>query len=113
MFWPDEIREAEFPELEKDVKVRDQEIQMAQSLIDNLTEDWDPSRYTDEYREALLDIVQRKIEGEEVEIVEPQEPTKVSDLMEALKRSVEETRKEAAKETGRKRKAPARKRAAS
>ncbi|HWC32422.1 MAG TPA: Ku protein [Actinomycetota bacterium] len=113
MYWPDEIREAEFPELDKDVKVRDQEIQMAQSLIDNLTEDWKPDRYTDEYREALLDIVQRKVEGEEVEIVEPPEPTKVSDLMEALKRSVEDTRKEAAKETGKKRKAPARKRAAS
>ena len=113
MFWPDEIREAEFPELEKETKVRDQEVQMAQSLIDNLTEDWSPDRYTDEYREALLDIVQRKVEGEEVEVVEPPEPTKVSDLMEALKRSVEETRKEAAKETGKKRKAPARKRAAS
>ncbi len=113
MFWPDEIREAEFSELDKETKVRDQEVQMAQSLIDNLTEDWKPERYTDEYREALLDIVQRKVEGEEVEVVEPPEPTKVSDLMEALKRSVEETRKEAAKETGKKRKAPARKRAAS
>ncbi len=114
MYWPDEIREAEFPELEKDSKVRDQEVQMAQSLIDNLTEGWDPDRYRDEYREALLDIVEKKVEGEEIEIVEEPEPTKVSDLMEALKRSVEDTRKEAKKPAAKKgKKSTARKRAAS
>jgi len=113
MFWPDEIRAAEFPELEKDIKVRAQEVQMAQSLIDNLTEEWDPTRYRDEYREALLEIVEKKVEGEEIEVVEAPEPTRVADLMEALKQSVEKTRKETAKPSRKPRKAAGRKRAAS
>src|SRR6266496_2094581 len=54
MYWPDEIREAKFEELDKDAKLRPQEIQMARTLIDNLTEDWDPQQYHDEYRNALL-----------------------------------------------------------
>jgi DNA end-binding protein Ku len=112
MYWPDEIRPAEFEELDKDVKVRPQEVQMAESLIDNLTDDWDPTRYRDEYREALLEIVEKKVAGEEIEIVEAPEETKVVDLMEALKQSVESTKKQAgAKSSGRK--AAGRKKAAS
>jgi DNA end-binding protein Ku len=96
MFWPDEIREPAIEGLDKEVSVRDQEVQMAQSLIDNLTDDWDPTRYTDEYREALLEIVEKKVAGEEVEVVEAPEPAPVVDLMDALKQSVEATKKEEA-----------------
>jgi DNA end-binding protein Ku len=104
MFWPDEIREAAIEGIDKDVSVRDQEVQMAQSLIENLTDEWDPQRYQDEYRQALMEIVEKKVAGEEIEIVEPAEPAKVTDLMEALKQSVEATKKEArpAKAGGRK-----------
>ncbi|HJV04835.1 MAG TPA: Ku protein [Actinomycetota bacterium] len=97
MYWPDEIRAAEFEELDQDVKIRPQEVQMAESLIENLTDEWDPTRYRDEYREALLEIVEKKVAGEEIEIVEPPEETKVVDLMEALKASVEQTKKAPAK----------------
>jgi DNA end-binding protein Ku len=108
MFWPDEIREADFPELEKTQKVSDKELQMAKSLIENLTEGWKPDAYTDEYREALLEIVEKKVAGEEVEVIEAPEPTKVVDLMEALKQSVESTKKAPAKKgSGRRRKAAA------
>jgi DNA end-binding protein Ku len=108
MFWPDEIREADFPELEKTQKVSDKELQMAKSLIENLTEGWKPDAYTDEYREALLEIVEKKVAGEEVEVIEAPEPTKVVDLMEALKQSVEKTKKAPAKKaSGRRRKAAA------
>ena len=96
MYWPDEIRAADFPELEKDAKLRPQEVQMARTLIDNLTEDWDPEQYRDEYREALLDIVEKKVAGEEIEFIEAPEPTRVVDLMEALKASVEAAKKPAA-----------------
>jgi len=96
MFWPDEIRAAEFEELEKRAKVRPQEVEMARSLIENLTEPWAPERYTDEYRQALIDIVEKKVAGEEIEIVEASEPEKVVDLMEALKQSVEATKKKPA-----------------
>ena len=106
MFWPDEIREAAIEGLDKDVSVRDQEVQMAQALIENLTDDWEPGRYRDDYREALMEIVEKKVAGEEIEVIEAPEPAKVTDLMEALKQSVEATKKETAgkgKSGGRKR----------
>jgi len=93
MFWPDEIRSAAFEELDKAVKVRPQEVEMARSLIDNLTDKWDPEAFADEYREALLGIVEKKVAGEEIEVVEAPEPERVVDLMEALKQSVEATKK--------------------
>ena len=109
MYWPDEIREAEFEELQKPVKLRPQEVQMAQALIENLTEDWVPEQFTDEYRAALMDIVEKKAAGEEIVVAEPEEEAKVVDLMEALKASVEAAKKpaKAKKATGaaRKRKA--------
>jgi DNA end-binding protein Ku len=98
MFWPDEIRETKFDELAKaaDVKPRLQEIQMAKTLIDNLTDDFKPEQFRDEYREALLQVVEAKAEGREVEAAPEPEPAKVVDLMEALKASVEATKKRAA-----------------
>ena len=94
MYWPDEIRADEFEELDKKVDVRDQEVQMAQSLIDNLSEPWAPDRFKDEYREALLEIVDKKAKGETIEAPEEAAPSKVVDLMEALKASVEAVKKE-------------------
>ena len=96
MFWPDEIRAADFEVLDKKVQIRDQEVQMAKSLIDNLTEAFKPDAFRDEYRDALLDIVEKKVSGEEIEVFPEPEPTKVVDLMEALKASVEQTKKKAA-----------------
>jgi len=92
MFWPDEIRAAEFDGVNVDQKVRDQELEMARQLIANLTSGWNPEEYTDEYREALLHIVEKKVAGEEIEIVEAEAPAKVIDLMAALKASVAEAR---------------------
>jgi DNA end-binding protein Ku len=103
MFWPDEIREAKFPELDQEVRVSDKEVQMAESLIENLSEPWSPEAYQDEYRVALLDIVEKKVAGEEIEEIAPVEPARVVDLMDALKQSVEATKKATgAKKGGRK-----------
>jgi DNA end-binding protein Ku len=63
MYWPDEIREADFGGVDVDLKVRDQELQMARQLIENLTGEWNPGEFTDEYREGLLKIVEAKING--------------------------------------------------
>ena len=93
MYWPDEIREAEFGDADVDVKVRDQELGMARQLIESLTAEWNPEEYTDEYREALMQIVEAKVNGEEIEIVEPEPTAKVVDLMEALKASVAAAKK--------------------
>jgi DNA end-binding protein Ku len=109
MFWPDEIREAEFGGVDVDQKIRDNELEMAQTLIDNLTGDWDPAAFTDEYREGLLNIVEAKINGEEIEVVEPEPTAKVVDLMEALKASVAAAKKGAEPEEPTSKKPPARK----
>ncbi len=94
MYWPDEIRGAEFGDVDVDVKVRAQELEMARQLIEGLTADWNPEEFTDDYREALLKIVEAKINGEEVELVEVEPTAKVVDLMEALKASVAAAKKE-------------------
>ena len=67
MYWPDEIRAAEFDTLDADGKVRANEVEMAKQLIESLTEPWNPEGFTDEYREALLEIVEKKLAGEPIE----------------------------------------------
>jgi DNA end-binding protein Ku len=109
MFWPDEIREADFGGVDVEQKIRDNELEMAQTLIDNLTAAWDPGTYTDEYREGLLNIVEAKINGEEIEVVEPEPTAKVVDLMEALKASVAAAKKETKPQEPASKKPPARK----
>ncbi len=89
MFWPDEIRAARFDELDEEVELRPQEIKMARSLIDSLTDDFEPKDFQDEYRAALEDLISKKVQGEEVTYAEPAEPSKVVDLMDALRASVE------------------------
>ena len=90
MHWPDEIRSPEFEELDKRVDVRDAEVKMARQLIQQLSGEFNPGEFTDEYRTRLEELVERKVEGEEVTVAATpeEEPTKVVDLMEALKASV-------------------------
>jgi DNA end-binding protein Ku len=94
MYWPDEIREADFGGADVHAKVRGQELEMARQLIESLTSEWSPEEYSDEYREQLQKIVEAKVNGEEIEIVEPEPTAKVVDLMEALKASVAAAKKE-------------------
>ncbi|HEY3263973.1 MAG TPA: Ku protein, partial [Actinomycetota bacterium] len=79
MYWPDELREADFGGVDVNANVRDNELDMARTLIDNLTADWDPTQFTDEYRDSLLRIVEAKINGEEIEVVEAEPAAKVVD----------------------------------
>jgi len=93
MLWPDEVRAPDFGFLDEEIKVRPQELAMAGSLIETLAGDFDPTRFTDEYREALTQMIDAKIAGEEVvtapaaEKVEP-----AGDLMAALRASIEAAR---------------------
>jgi DNA end-binding protein Ku len=66
LLWPDEVRETEFPFLDDDIEVRPQELRMASSLIESMTVDFDPDEYHDNYREALQEVVDAKIEGREI-----------------------------------------------
>lgn len=91
LLWPDEVRKPDFAFLDEDIEVRSQELKMASSLIDTMTEDFDPDQFHDAYREALEAVVQAKIEGND--IVRPAgvtapSPTQPADLTEILRASV-------------------------
>jgi DNA end-binding protein Ku len=94
MLWPDEVREPDFGFLDEDIEVRPQELTMAGSLIETLAGDFDPSQYTDAYREALETLIDAKVEGHEVVAPTSAAPTSgtVVDLMAALRASVEAAR---------------------
>jgi DNA end-binding protein Ku len=73
----------------KDLKASDRELKMAQQLIDSLSADFDPSRYKDEYREKVLELIERKAQGEEIAVQpEAPAPARVPDLMAALEASL-------------------------
>jgi DNA end-binding protein Ku len=90
LYWPDEIRalaELDLPEEEPEIKPAEKK--MAAQLIEAMTGEFDPAQYRDEYREALMQVIESKIEGRETVEVEPaEEPTKLVDLMAALQASV-------------------------
>jgi DNA end-binding protein Ku len=112
MYWPDEIRAAEFDTLDAEEKVRANEVDMAKTLIQNLTEPWKPEAYKDEYREALMDIVERKAAGQPIEAPAAAAPARVVDLMDALKASVEAAKKKTPSSSGGARRSSAKKSAA-
>jgi DNA end-binding protein Ku len=90
--WPDEIRSTEELNLPQNVKISDKEVAMATSLIDNLTDAFEPGRYTDDYKAAFQQIIDQKMKGLQVTTPTPVQEPKVMDLMAALKASVEATR---------------------
>jgi DNA end-binding protein Ku len=93
---------------EADVRATEREVDMARQLIESLATDFDPSKYHDTYRERVLEVIERKAEGQEVEVAPaPEAPTAVPDLMAALEASLQ-----AAKSNGAPKKAPAKKKPA-
>jgi len=93
MLWPDEVRDASFA-VPDDVDIKKQEVAMAESYISTLSTDFDPGRYSSDYREALEALVEAKSEGVEMPEVEEQEPgAQVVDLVAALRASVEAAKK--------------------
>jgi DNA end-binding protein Ku len=95
MIWPDEVREADFGFLDEDIELRPQEQQMARSLVESMSGDFNPDEYTDNYREALQAVIDAKVEGREVVEAEEPQPTagNVVDLMSALRASVDAAKK--------------------
>jgi DNA end-binding protein Ku len=82
---PDDLDE--LPETGK--KTTKKELDMAQQLIDSLSADFEPEKYRDEYRDRVLDLIERKSQGEEIVVEAPaEEPKKVPDLMAALEASI-------------------------
>ena len=110
LFYPDEIRveKTELP----DVKISDKELDMAYTLIELLTDDFDPAKYHDEYREALMQVIDAKLEGEEMPELVAAGPAKVTDIMSALRQSVAAAKKRKKDEEEDEEEAPARRRKA-
>ncbi len=90
LHWPDEIRSIKELDLpEEDFDFKPAELAMAKQLVSAMTGEFDPAQYKDEYRQALEDVIQAKVEGKEtVEIEQPEESGKLIDLMAALEASV-------------------------
>jgi len=83
---PEDLGEIEGVE---EAKATKKEVDMARQLIDSLAADFDPSKYRDEYRDTVLDMIERKAEGQEITVQEaPEEPEEVPDLMAALEASI-------------------------
>ncbi len=95
MYWPDELRDGEFAAPPAEVQVSDMELDMAKMLIAQLEGKFDPTAYSDSYREALLEVVEARLAGAEM----PEQPDTsapagdVVDLMAALQASVEAAKK--------------------
>ncbi len=100
LHWPDEIRSTKELELSDETfEFKPAELAMAEQLVEAMTGEFDPSRYKDEYREALLAVIQAKIDG--VEIAEPEpveESANLVDLMKLLQASVKAATDQKAKD---------------
>ena len=92
LYYPDEIRTERGVDL-SGVKVSDRELDMAFTLIDILRRPFDPTEYHDHYREALAELIEAKLEGKQVVKAPAARDTRVLDLADALKRSVEAAKK--------------------
>lgn len=92
IFYPDEVRDiAQVPNVPEAAPLEEKELTMARQLIHNLSETFDPKKYTDTYREALMDLIRQKIEGDEVVIQSAAPQHNVIDLMQALQESLKQT----------------------
>src|SRR5271166_2371172 len=104
LLWPDEIRTPDFKFLDENVDVRSQELKMAASLIDTMTEDFEPDQYHDDYREALEAVIQAKVEGNDVVrpagLELPETKKQPADLTEILRASVAAVKTERVKGDG-------------
>ena len=95
LHWPDEIRSVDgIKGVDDGVKISDRELQMAKTLVESLSDSFDPERFQDNYKEALMKVVEAKVQGQETVMApEPETAPKVMDLMEALKASVAAAKK--------------------
>lgn len=93
LYYEDEI--AAIPKQIPKMKLDEQELEMAKLLIQNMTKPFDASQYRDEYQARLRDAIMKKIQGQEIVTADTGAPDNVIDLMEALQKSLEQTKKDA------------------
>lgn len=96
IFYPDEVRPvSQIPGLPGNQEINAKELDIATKLIESLTASFEPEKYKDNYREALHDLINKKISGKEIEIPKEMPQKNVIDLMEALQASLKATQKTA------------------
>ncbi|BBX31680.1 Ku protein [Mycolicibacterium mageritense DSM 44476 = CIP 104973] len=105
LLWPDEIRDPDFPVLDKEVEIKPAELKMAGQVVESMTDDFKPDQFRDDYQEQLHELVQAKLEGGEAFAVEEQpteldETEDVSDLLAKLEASVKARRGGSGKDSG-------------
>ncbi len=95
IYFPDEVRDfQEVPNVPEDPNIVEKELETAKLLIEQLTTTFEPEKYHDDYRTALLDLIEQKKEGEEIASAkEPAKRDNVTDLMDALEKSLNKTKK--------------------
>jgi DNA end-binding protein Ku len=103
MYYADEVRQPE--QVDGKEGLRKPEVEMAKSLVENLSDSFDPAKYDDTYRKELLELLRAKAEGEPLPEPKAEEGGEVVDLMAALRESVEKTRKKGSRSRKRARKA--------
>jgi DNA end-binding protein Ku len=95
MHFADELADTSKLHIPKKVEVGKREMTMAKSLIDSMSSKWNPEKYKDDYREALMEVIEKKVEAGGKELEEnprkARKPTKVIDLVSVLQKSLEET----------------------
>jgi DNA end-binding protein Ku len=95
MHFADELADTSKLHIPKKVEVGKREMTMAKSLIDSMSAKWNPEKYKDDYREALMEVIEEKVEAGGKEIEEKPrkapKPTKVIDLVSVLQKSLEQT----------------------
>ena len=90
MYFPDEVREiGNVPDIPEELEVSDKEKKLAKQLIEQLTTKFDPSQYKDERREAMMALIESKISGNEIKVVDEKPKKNVADLMDALQASLD------------------------
>jgi DNA end-binding protein Ku len=115
MHFADELAGTSKLNIPKKVEVGKREMTMAKSLIDSMSSKWNPEKYKDDYREALMEVIEEKVEAGGKEIEEKPrkapKPTKVIDLVSVLQKSLEESgaKRKAKGKSGAKKTDPARK----
>jgi DNA end-binding protein Ku len=91
MYYADEIRQPE--SVDGNVRLREAEVEMAKTLVENLSEPFAPEKYDDNYRKELLDLIRAKAKGQDLPEPKAEDDGEVVDLMAALRESVEQTQK--------------------
>jgi DNA end-binding protein Ku len=113
LFFAEDIRpRKEIDEAVEETEVKDPELAMARQLVDSLVGDFDPKDYENEYRNDLRAMLEAKLEGKEIALPEPVKTAPVVDLMQALKQSVAQAKKDKPAPAKAKKSSTGRKRAA-